>query len=90
MLKEVMKFSKAIQIKQWVNRWNEDRAKFNHGSIVFNCSMYSIGNWSVDITAQGSELFFSDEMEQLITLYAGGGFSMRVMAIDNVPTIDMQ
>lgn len=85
-----MKFSKAIQIKQWVNRWNEDRAKSNHGSIVFNCSMYSIGNWSVDITAQGSELFFSDEMEQLITLYAGGGFSMRVFAIDNVPSIDMQ
>ena len=85
-----MKFSKSIQIKQWVNRWNENRAKFNHGNIVFDCSMYSIGNWSVDITAQGSELFFPDEMEQLITLYAGGGFLMSVFAIGNVPTIDMQ
>ena len=85
-----MTFSKAIQIKHLVNRWNKDRSTGDYGYIAFSCDMFSIGHWSVQIRAIGCTLFFSDEMAQLITLYAGGGFHMRVSAHNGRPYIDMQ
>lgn len=85
-----MIFSKAIQIKQLVNRWNKDRSEGDFGYVTFHCSMFSIGNWAVSIKAVGASLFYSCEMNQLFTLYAGGGFMMRVSAHDNHPYIDMQ
>lgn len=85
-----MTFSKAIQIKHLVNRWNKDRAECGFGRVVFNCDMFQIGCWSVNIDAVGSTLFFSHEMNELITLYAGGGFTIRVFAFSDRPSIDMQ
>lgn len=85
-----MVFSKAIQIKNLVNRWNKDRSVGDYGYVTFHCSMYSIGKWSVIIKAMGQGVFFSSEMNQLITLYAGGGFSIRVSTFIHNPYIDMQ
>lgn len=85
-----MVFSKAIQIKNLVNRWNKDRVECDFGYIFFDCSMFSIGNWAVTIKAVGAGLFFSCEMNQLITLYAGGGFTMRVSAHNGHPYIELQ
>lgn len=85
-----MTFSKAIQIKGLVNRWNQERKSADYGYIKFECEMFSIGKWSVDLSAVGAELFFSDETEQLLTLHAGGGFHMRISAFHNVPVICIQ
>lgn len=85
-----MEFSKAIQIKLWVNKFNENRETFGYGRIKFEAGMFCIGKWSVSLRAEGSEFFFSDEMARLMTLYAGGGFSLRVFAFDGCPIIDMQ
>lgn len=85
-----MEFSKAIQIKLWVNKFNEYREACGYGRIKFEAAMFRIGKWSVSLRAEGSELFFSDEMARLMTLWAGGGFSLRVFAFDGCPIIDMQ
>ena len=85
-----MTFSKAIQIKHLVNLWNKDRSEGDFGFIAFSCDMFSIGHWSVDIKPMGAKLFFSKEMNQLITLYAGGGFLMYVTSNNDHPYIHMQ
>lgn len=85
-----MKFSKAIQIKQLVTSWNKDRSYSDFGYIKFECSMFSLGNWSVLLKPIDTSLFFSIELEQLITLYAGGGFMMVIGAFSDGPYIDMQ
>lgn len=85
-----MEFSKAIQIKKWVNVFNEQREVCGYGRIKFEAEMFRIGKWSVSLRAEGSELFFSDEMARLFILYNEGGFSLRVFAINGCPIIDMQ
>lgn len=85
-----MEFSKAIKIKNLVNSWNKDRWDAGYGYVKFECEMFSIGKWSVMLSAKEVELFFSDEIRGLLKLYAEGGFSMRVFAYNNVPSIDMQ
>lgn len=85
-----MKFSKAIQIKQLVNRWNEERRSLGYGEVHFNCSMYSLGRWSVTLEPKGVRVFFSYELDELVTLYAGGGFRMYIGAVGIAPYIDMQ
>lgn len=85
-----MLFSKAIQIKQLVTRWNKDRSYGDFGHIEFKCSMFSDGQWNVLLTLVDSRLFFSIELEQLVTLYAGGGFMMCIGALNDVPYIDLQ
>lgn len=85
-----MTFSKAIQIKHLVNRWNKTRKECDFGIITFTCLMFSIGNWSVDIQVVGTNLFFSEEMDELITLYAGGGFRFTIHSHNNRPFISMQ
>lgn len=85
-----MEFNKAIKIKKLVNSWNKDRKAADYGYVKFECEMFSIGKWSVELSAHVAELFFSDEMRSLLKLYSEGGFSMRVHAYDNIPMIDMQ
>lgn len=87
---EIMLFSKAIQIKLWVNKFNQQRALMDYGRIGFEAHMFSDGKWSVSLRDTDAGIFFSDEMERLITLYAGGGFSMRVFSISGSPVIDLQ
>lgn len=85
-----MLFSKAIQIKHLVNRWNKDRWDCGFGYIEFKCSMFSDGQWNVLLKPVDSKLFFSIELEQLITLYAGGGMIMCIGAFTDIPYIDLQ
>lgn len=85
-----MEFSKAIQIKQLVTRWNKDRSYRDFGYIKFECSMFSLGHWSVLLKPVDTKLFFSLELEQLLTLYAGGGFMMVIGSFTDAPYIDMQ
>ena len=85
-----MEFNKAIKIKKLVNSWNKDRKAADYGYVKFECTMFSIGKWSVELSARGADLFFSDETRDLFRLYAVGGFSVRIFAYDNVPIIDMQ
>lgn len=85
-----MTFSKAIQIKHLVNLWNKDRSEGDFGFIAFGCVMFSLGHWSVEIKPMGNKLFFSQEMTQLITLHAGGGFIMFVSSRNDHPIIYMQ
>lgn len=85
-----MKFSKAIQIKELVTSWNKDRSFGDYGYVKFECSMYSLGNWSVLLKPVGTRLFFSLELEKLVTLYAGGGFMMVIGSLSDAPYIDMQ
>lgn len=85
-----MKFSKAIQIKQWVNKFNQQRASLGYGRIEFNAEMFCDGKWSVSLSVETSGQFFSSEMERLFTLYAGGGFTIRVFTAYNVLVIDCQ
>lgn len=85
-----MLFSKAIQIKSWVNKFNQERASLGYGLIEFHAAMFRDGKWSVSLSAKDDGLFFSHEMERIFTLYAGGGFSMRVFALSSSPVIDLQ
>lgn len=85
-----MEFNKAIKIKELVNSWNKDRKDADYGYVKFKCEMYSIGKWSVELSAHVVVLFFSDEMKSLLKLYSEEEFSMIVNAFHNVPTIYMQ
>lgn len=85
-----MRFSKAIQIKHLVTNWNKDRSYCGFGYIEFKCSMFSDGEWNVLLKPVDSRLFFSIELEQLVTLYAGGGMMMCIGALTEVPYIDLQ
>lgn len=85
-----MEFNKAIKIKKLVNSWNKDRKAADYGYVKFECEMFSLGKWSVELSAKGADLFFSDETRGLFRLYAEGGFSMRIYAYGNTPIIDMQ
>ena len=84
-----MKFSKAIQIKGLVNRWNENRRNDGYGYVKFEASMCMDGHWSVGLKLVDSFAFTSQEMEEFITLYAGGGFRMSIFAYDKTLIIDM-
>lgn len=85
-----MKFSKAIEIKKVVTSLNQDRGNFDYGYIKFECSMFSLGNYSVMLKPVDTRLFFSLEMEELLKLYAEGEFMMVIGASVDGPYIDMQ
>lgn len=85
-----MLFSKAIQIKHLVNRWNKERSNLGHGCIEFECTMFSLGEWSVTLKPVGAQLFFTHEMDNLVQLYAWRGFRMMIGATSSGPYIDMQ
>lgn len=85
-----MLFSKAIQIKLLVNRFNQHRQASGFSVIRFECEMFSIGHWAIDLELSGQGVFFSSEMERLITLYAGGGFHLFIGANNNLPVLHFQ
>lgn len=85
-----MLFSKAIQIKLLVNKFNQFRKKTDYSYIEFKAEMYRDGKWAVTLTAMGNGIFYSIEMDELITLFAGGRFSIRVASINGLPYIDIQ
>ena len=85
-----MRFSKAIQIKQLVTDWNKDRWDFGYGYVKFECSMFSLGNWSVILKPVDTCLFFSQELEQFLKLYSKGGFTMFIGSMGSAPYISIQ
>lgn len=85
-----MLFSKAIQIKLLVNKFNQFRKRTDYSYIEFKALMYRDGKWAVTLTAMGNGMFYSIEMADLITLFAGGRFSIRVASINGLPYIDIQ
>lgn len=85
-----MLFSKAIQIKLLVNKFNQFRKKTDFSFIDFKAEMFRDGKWAVTLTAMGNGIFYSFEMDELITLFAGGRFSIRVASINGLPYIDIQ
>lgn len=85
-----MLFSKAIQIKLLVNKFNQFRKPTDYGFIEFKAEMFRDGKWAVTLTAMGNGMFYSTEMADILALYAQGGFSMRVATINGLPYIDMQ
>lgn len=85
-----MLFSKAIQIKLLVNKFNQFRKKTDYSYIEFKAEMFRDGKWAVTLTAMGNGIFYSFEMDELITLFAGGRFSIRVATINDLPYIDIQ
>lgn len=85
-----MLFSKAIQIKNLVNKWDQERWNLGYGYIKFKCDMFRLGEWYVDISPVDFKFFLHSEMDELITLYAGGGFRMIIDAYESTPIIMMQ
>ena len=85
-----MLFSKAIQIKMLVNKFNQLRKRNDYSFIEFKAEMYRDGKWAVTLTAMGNGLFYSIEMAELITLFAGSGLNVRVAAYKELPYIDIQ
>ena len=85
-----MLFSKAIQIKLLVNKFNQLRKRTDFSHIEFKAEMYRDGKWAVTLTAMGNGMFYSIEMDELIAMFAGGRFSIRVACINGLPYIDIQ
>lgn len=85
-----MLFSKAIQIKLLVNKFNRFRKRTDFSYIEFKADMYRDGKWAVTLTAMGNGMFYSFEMDELIKLFTGGDFNIRVAAYKELPYIDIQ
>lgn len=73
-----------------VNKFNQFRKRTDYSHIQFKAEMYQDGKWAVTLTAMGNGLFYSLEMEELITLFAGSGLNVRVAAYKDLPYIDIQ
>lgn len=73
-----------------VNKFNQFRKRTDYSYIQFKAEMYRDGKWAVTLTAMGNGLFYSLEMEELISLFAGSGLSVRVAAYKDLPYIDIQ
>lgn len=85
-----MLFSKAIKIKSMVNDFNQRRMRNGFAVINFSCSMYSLGKWSVDLSLNGSGVFFSSEMASFSQLLMFGGFSFWVGSSQDSPVLYFQ
>lgn len=73
-----------------VNKFNQFRKRTDYSYIQFKAEMYADGKWAVTLTAMGNGLFYSLEMEELISLFAGSGLNVRVAAYKDLPYIDIQ
>ena len=73
-----------------VNKFNQLRKRNDYSFIEFKAEMYRDGKWAVTLTAMGNGLFYSIEMAELITLFAGSGLNVRVAAYKELPYIDIQ
>ena len=85
-----MVFSKALQIKSWVNRFNDARKEYGTQTIKFECGMFSIGQWSVTLYAPDGGVFYSMEMERICTLVAGGNLTFYVGSNTFAPVLYFQ
>lgn len=74
----------------WVNRWNQHRVRCGFPAIVFECEMFSLGHWSIDLKLSNQGVFFSSEMAQISTLLAGGGFMFYVGSNNVSPVMHFQ
>lgn len=73
-----------------VNKFNQFRKKTDYSYIEFKAEMFRDGKWAVTLTAMGNGLFYSFEMNELITLFAGSNLNIRVAAYKELPYIDIQ
>lgn len=85
-----MLFSKAIEIKYFVNRFNRERVRSGFATIKFDCAMYSIGKWSVSLSLSRRGCFFSSEMAQLSALFGYGGIIFWVGSNECSPVLHFQ
>lgn len=85
-----MLFSKAIQIKLWVNKFNQGRKYYGHKPIVFECGMFSLGQWYVTLYAPDGSIFYSNEVERLCTLVAGGDITFWIGCNTFAPVLYFQ
>ena len=85
-----MLFSKAIQIKSMVNRFNQVRVNDGFAIIQFDCDMYSIGRWSVRLSLSRKGCFFSDGMAQFAALLNRGGLIFFVGSNEVSPVLHFQ
>lgn len=85
-----MLFSKAIQIKSMVNRFNQERFRYGFAIIQFDCGMYSIGRWSVCLSLSRKGCFFSHEMAQFAALLNRGGLCFFVGSNEVSPVMHFQ
>lgn len=85
-----MLFSRAIQIKMWVNRFNADRVSCGRKPIGFECGMFSIGQWSVTLSAPEGGIFYSMESERLCTLVEGGRLTFWIGCNTFAPVLYFQ
>lgn len=73
-----------------VNKFNQFRKRTDYSYIQFKAEMYRDGKWAVTLTAMGNGMFYSFEMEELISLFAGSGLNVRFAAYKDLPYIDIQ
>lgn len=85
-----MEFSKAIQFKSWVNRFNDARKEYGTQTIKFDCGMFSVGQWYVTLAAPDGGLFYSMEMERFCTLISGGDITFFVGSNTFAPVLYFQ
>ena len=85
-----MLFSKAIQIKLLVNKFNRFRKRADYSYIEFKAKMYRDGKWAVTLTAMGNGLFYSYELNELLYLLVSSDFNIRKASIKGTPYIDIQ
>lgn len=85
-----MLFSKAIQIKLLVNKFNQERKQCGFPAIVFDCDSYAIGKWSLRLSLEREGCFFSSEISQLSALLMLGGFIMYVGSNKVSPVLHFQ
>lgn len=85
-----MLFSKAIQIKVLVNRFNHERQACGFPVIKFDCGMFSIGHWSVSLSLSDKGCFFSCEMAQFAALLNRGGIIFFVGCDEVSPMLHFQ
>lgn len=85
-----MLFSKAIQIKSLVNRFNQERVSDGFPVIQFKCGMYAVGRWSVDLSLSRKGCFFSSEMAQFSALLNRGGLIFFVGCNEVSPVLYFQ
>lgn len=85
-----MLFSKAIQFKLWVNRVNTKRSIYGHKPIKFECGMFSIGNWYVNMSAPDGSIFYSHEIESMYTLISGNDITFWIGSNTFAPVLYFQ
>lgn len=85
-----MLFSKAIQIKVLVNKFNQERQECDFPVIKCDCGMFRDGMWSVSLRLSDKGCFFSKEMAQFAALINRGGLIFFVGCNEVSPVLHFQ